>query len=169
MNMKKIFLILLVVCFCDVALAQTKRFEFDLGFTHPVRRLQGEPLTEHLNFYLNTTYNLKESPLSVKLQFAQEKYITKSVRTQNEYVKASSVIVSPSINYNVDVLPKLRVYGGLGTGLSIDDIYYQKQKVHPLFASQVGIKAFKHLNMSLQYHLSGKDFSRWMVCIGYVF
>ena len=97
------------------------------------------------------------------MQFAQEKYISKSVRTQNEYVAASSVIVSPSINYNVDVLPKLRLYGGLGTGLSIDGIYYQKQKVHPLLASQMGIKAFKHLNMSLQYHLSGKDFSRWMV------
>lgn len=91
----------------------------------------------------------------------------------NSPFNGRSIVILPAVNYNFPVSSKLEFYAGVGAGVTLDNtdrgVFNTGMKAHAVVAPQVGMNVFKHLNVSAQYSITQKDFSRLMLGVGYIF
>lgn len=126
-----------------------------------------------MGLYLNGIYNIKDNPLSVKLRVSYESYSIVMKEYTNSPFNGRSIVILPAVNYNFPVSSKLEFYAGVGAGVTLDNtdrgVFNTGMKAHAVVAPQVGMNVFKHLNVSAQYSITQKDFSRLMLGVGYIF
>lgn len=182
--MKKTALLLFAFMVSLLAVAQQKqkRFQFEVGLNAAYPLHKAESPRPKVMGYLNSTYRLPQSPLSIKLKLSLDAYKYKALASYwlpaygvvfltDVEMRALSVI--PSLNYNWALHRHVTLYAGLGLGVSFSNyntgVFNEGFKTHLNLAPQVGVELFKHLNLSAQCNFTHKYSSRLVFNLGYLF
>ena len=171
--MKKFLFSLLLLSVAIAVSAQRKKFQFEMGLNYPLSFQKDGYKESRVGLFLGGTYNFADSPLSLGLKLSFENYSI--VKKQYPYspFNGRSLSVVPSLKYNFFLSSKAIAYAGGGAGLSMDNIntgvFNEGRRLHFLVSPLVGIELWRHVNLSAQYHLTAKDFSRLMIGASYVF
>lgn len=168
-----IFLLFLLMCNVSLVSAQEKKFRFELGVNYPIDLRKNGFKESHIGIYLNETYNLSDNPLSVSMKLSYESYTMHITNYSNNPYNGRSISLVPSVNYHFGKNQKVKFHVGIGTGVSVDNIetgvFNAGYKYHLVVVPQIGVRFINHINLSLQYNITHKDFSRLMLGVGYVF
>lgn len=171
--MKNFFALLLLLGFSYMAFAQKRTVQVEAGLTYPIGLKKEGNKENHIGFYANGIYNFSNSPLSAKLRLSYDSYTVVMNEYSNSPFNGRSFVVLPSINYNFPASSKVEFYAGVGAGVTIDNmdrgVFNNGKKYHAVFAPQLGVNIINHFNISAQYNITHKDFSRLMIGIGYIF
>lgn len=171
--MKNFFTIFLLLGISCMAFAQKKTFQIETGLTYPIGLEKDGNKENHIGFYANGIYNFSNSPLSAKLRLSYDSYTVVMNEYSNSPFNGRSVVILPSINYNFPISSQVEFYAGAGVGITLDNmdrgVFNNGKKCHTVFAPQLGVNVIKHFNISAQYNITHKDFSRLMLSIGYIF
>ena len=163
----------MMLCFSCMAFAQKRTVQIEAGFTYPIGLEKDGNTESHLGLYVNGIYNFSNSPLSAKLRISFDNYTVVMNEYNNSADDGRSLVVLPSINYNFPKSSKVEFYAGLGAGITIDNmnrgVFNEGRKCCAVVAPQLGVNIIKHFNISAQYNITRKDFSRLMIGIGYIF
>lgn len=172
--MKKSFFatILLLGVFC-VSFAQKKTFQVETGLTYPIGLEKDGNKENRIGIYINGTYNFFNSPLSAKLRLSYDSYTVVMNEYTNSPFNGRSFVILPSINYNFPITSQVEFYTGVGAGVTFDNmnrgVFNDGNKCYAIFAPLLGVNIIKHFNISAQYNITRKDFSRLMIGVGYIF
>lgn len=171
--MKTFFTLLLMLSLSFVAFAQKKTFQVETGINYPIGLVKDGNKENHIGFYINGTYNFHNNPLSAKLKVSYESYTVVMNEYTNSPFNGRSIVILPALNYNFPLSSQVEFYTGAGVGVTIDNmnrgVFNEGRKYHVLFSPQVGVNIIKHFNISAQYSITQKDFSRLMIGVGYIF
>lgn len=171
--MKKVLVLFLALHLSVMAFAQEKRVRIEAGLNYPIG-LQKEGNEEnHIGLYVAGAYRFADSPLSVNLKLSYDSYTVVQPEYYNSPFNGRSLSLMAAALYHHPVSSKINVYGGAGIGVSVDNtntgVFNVGHEYHLMVTPQIGVELFKHINVSAQYHISHKDFSRLMIGIGYIF
>lgn len=162
-----------MLIFSCMTYAQKKTVQVETGLNYPIGLVKDGNKENHLGFYLKGIYNLSNSPLSAGLKISYESY---TVVMNSAYLKplnGRSLLIQPAVVYNFPTSSKIECYAGTGLGAGIDNletgVFNEGHKCHVVISPQVGVNIIKHFNISAQYNITHKDFSRLMVSVGYIF
>lgn len=172
----KLFLLLfgLLVGHMNGLFAQEKKIKFEMGINYPIGFEKDANKENHIGFYANGIYNIDNNPFGINFKISYESYtIVMNKITKSPY-NGRSLSVVPSLIYKFTTENKpVFFYAGVGSGLSVDNIevgvFNKGYKIHFVAVPQLGIQFIKHINLSAQYYITHKDFSRFMIGIGYIF
>ena len=171
--MNKIFAIFLLFGISCMAFAQKKTFQIETGLNYPIGLVKDGNKENHIGFYVNGIYNFSSSPLSAKLRVSYESYTVVMNEYTNSPFNGRSFVILPSVNYNFPMSSQVEFYTGAGVGVTIDNmdrgVFNNGKKCHAIFSPQLGVNIIKHFNISAQYNITQKDFSRLMIGVGYIF
>lgn len=171
--MKKFFTVLLMFSASCIAFAQKKTVQIEAGLTYPIGLEKDGNKENHIGFYANGIYNFSNSPLSAKLRLSYDSYTVVMNEYSNSPFNGRSLVILPSINYNFPTSSKVEFYAGVGVGATIDNmdrgVFNDGKKCHAVFAPQLGVNIINHFDVSAQYNITRKDFSRLMIGVGYIF
>lgn len=171
--MKKMIMIILAVSFYSTAFAQDKKISLEVGLNYPIGFQRNGNKENHIGFYANGAYKFYNSPLRANLKLSYDSYtVVKKAQSGSPY-NGRSLSLIPSVNYDFAISSNSVFYAGVGAGLSIDNldkgVFNEGNQSHFVFAPQIGFKLIKHINISAQYNITHKDYSRFMMGIGYIF
>lgn len=171
--MKKLFVFFFLLGTSCLMFAQKKTVQVEAGLTYPIGLKKDGNKENHIGIYTNGIYNFSNSPLSAKLRLSYDSYTVVMNEYSNSPFNGRSLVILPSISYNFPTSSKVEFYAGVGAGVSIDNmdrgVLNNGNKCHAVFAPQLGVNIIKHFNISAQYNITNKDFSRLMLGVGYIF
>ena len=171
--MKKLLATFLLLTISSLVFAQKKTVQIEAGINYPIGLKKDGNKENHIGLYANGIYNFPNSPLSAKLRLSYDSYTVVMNEYSNSPFNGRSLVVLPSINYNFPTSSKVEFYAGVGAGVSIDNmdrgVFNNEKKCHAVCAPQLGVNIINHINLSAQYNITQKDFSRLMLGIGYIF
>ena len=171
--MKKLFATFLLLTISSLAFAQKKDCSGRSWYYLSDWIEKNGNKENHIGFYANGIYNFTNSPLSAKLRLSYDSYTVVMNEYSNSPFNGRSLVILPSVNYNFPTSSKVEFYAGVGAGVSIDNmdrgVFNNGKKCHAVCAPQLGVNIINHINISAQYNITQKDFSRLMLGIGYIF
>ena len=156
-----------------MAFAQKKTVQIETGLNYPIGFVKDGNKENHIGLYINGIYNFSNSPLSAKLRISYESYTVAMKEYLNSPFNGRSIVVLPSVSYNFPISSRVAFYAGAGVGVTFDNmnrgVFNNGMECHAVFAPQVGVNIINHFNVSAQYSITQKDFSRLMLGVGYIF
>lgn len=171
--MKKLFAIILMSGISCLAFAQKKTVQIETGLNYPIGLEKDGNKENHIGVYVNGIYNFSNSPLSAKLRVSYDSYTVVMKEYTNSPFNGRSITILPSVNYNFPASSQIEFYTGAGVGVSIDNmdrgVFNNGKKCHAILTPQLGVNIKNHFNISAQYNITHKNFSRLMLGIGYIF
>ncbi len=172
-TLKTGWILLMMFSFSCVAFAQKKPFQIETGLNYPIGLKKDSNSENRIGLYLSGTYNFFNSPLSAKLKLSYESYSVAMEEYTNSPFNGRSFVVLPSINYNFPISSHMDSYIGAGVGVTVDNmnrgVFNDGKKCYALLSPQLGVILLRHFNISAQYIITRKDFSRLMISVGYIF
>lgn len=170
--MKKALLLLHLFISIGV-FAQERPFRFEAGVNTPLVGHKGFKI----GYYVEGIYNIANKPLFIDL-----KVVALTINNNKTKFDVKTWSVIPSINYNFYEKKTIKAYIGIGAGISADKIEtgdiddfspypfnFKGNKLHFAAVPQLGVMFFNHINFSVQYYITYKDYSRLLVSLGYRF
>jgi len=152
--------------------AQERKFRFELGLEYPAVTQSGSYAENLLGYYVRGRYKIGESDLAANLRLSYGRFTRTLTEDDNFTYGVVYFTALPYVDWKLFDFDKVKIYGLLGAGVSIDQDklgYDNPTNCH--FIATPGFEAllFDHVNVSLMYYATKKEYQRLMLSLGYRF